>query len=260
MKISPEMNADLRKSVKAFNRKRQRLIQKGVSPSLLPAKASVRLLKNAYKDSETLRARLNELDSFTSKGKIRKNKKGVRGTEALFAYRKAENQAAVQRFKSDIQQIKGIKTPYKAQKQSKINLLRAKVKYLSRSVENLSSQELSNQTRNIMTPEVLYKKSMTYRRNYIDKLDEYAEIGSVDPEKLRRLKVKLNLVAPEDFYNIVNANPELTRVQDFMFDSPEGKGIKKSRPTLDPEDINDNFNDLYSRIDDILANAQVDFI
>ena len=127
-------------------------------------------------------------------------------------------------------------------------------------MENLSSQELSNQTRNIMTPEVLYKKSMTYRRNYIDKLDEYAEIGSVDPEKLRRLKVKLNLVAPEDFYNIVNANPELTRVQDFMFDSPEGKGIKKSRPTLDPEDINDNFNDLYSRIDDILANAQVDFI
>lgn len=260
MKISPEMNQELRRAVASFNSKRARLIRKGVTPSLLPSRASVRLLKNAYKNSEMLNARIRELQEFSSAGEVITTKKGVKGTEAAFEYRKKINERMVQKYKSDIKEMRGMKTRYKAHKGARITNLQAKAKYLSRSPRNLTARDLERQNKNLMTPEVLYKKSEMYRENYFRKLEEYAEIGEVDPEKLKRLKVKLERVPVDDFYNIVNANPELTRVQDFMFDSPEAKGIKRVRPIMEPGDVKENFDELYNRIDDLLANSQVDFI
>ena len=118
IKLSPEMNAELRRAVKAFNRKIRRLEAKGVTASLLPEKASAKALKNAYKDSESLRQRLDMMASFTSKGDIRKTKKGVVGTEAMFDYRKKENEASIKRYKDQLASAQGQRTKYKSRLQS----------------------------------------------------------------------------------------------------------------------------------------------
>ena len=87
MKYTPEMNIELHRAVQNFNKKIKRLETKGVSPSLLPSKASVRSLKLGYTNKRDLNRRLNELKSFTAKGEVRSNTKNVYGTDALFKYR-----------------------------------------------------------------------------------------------------------------------------------------------------------------------------
>lgn len=261
MKLSPEMNAELRKEVKAFNRKRKRLMQKGVIKSLLPEKASVRALKNAYRDTESLQARLDQMAKLSSKGKIIENKKGVKGTENLFAYRKAEAQQMVKIYEQEIQSTKAIKTKYRSAKASHLRTLRAKVKYLSKDPENMDARGLFQQASNTLTPEKLYKKNVIYRDNYINKLYEYAEIGEIDKEYVDRLVKKLDRVPLEDFYNITKSNPELKDVLDFMVDSPpKQKGIKSARPRYDSQDMGEKFIDLYNNIDNILANSNIDYI
>ena len=93
--LSPEMNSELRKAVTSFNRKIKRLEQKGVTSSLLPSRVSVRDLKRAYKDSESLNRRLNQLASFTSKGATIRTGKGIVATEAMFNFREQQKQEMI---------------------------------------------------------------------------------------------------------------------------------------------------------------------
>lgn len=260
MRLSPEMNAELRKEVKAFNRKRKRLIEKGVAKSLLPEKASVRALKNAYSDSESLQARIKQMQMLSSKGKIRENRKGVKGTDSLFAYRRMETENMRQIYEREIQKTKAMKTKYKSAKATHIRTLRAKVKYLSKDPEDMDARGLFQQSSNTLTPELLYKKNVTYKDNYIRKLYDYAGVGEVDKEYVDRLVRKLDRVPLEDFYNITKSNPELRDVLDFMLDSPSFKGIKRAKPRYDSDDFAEKFVDLYNNIDSILANAALDFV
>lgn len=261
MKLSPQMSAELRKEVKAFNRKRKRLLEKGVIKSLLPEKASVRALKNAYRDSESLQARLDQMAKLSSRGKIIENKKGVKGTENLFAYRKAEAQQMVKIYEQELQSTKAMKTKYKSGKSSHMRTLRAKIKYLSKDPENMDARALYQQASNTLTPEKLYGKNLIYRENYINKLYEYASIGDIDEEYVDKLVKKLDRVPLEDFYNITKANPELSDVLEFMVESPPSrKGIKSARPRYDSKDMGNKFIDLYNSIDNILANSNIDYI
>lgn len=260
MKISPQMNAELRKEVKAFNRKRKRLIAKGVAKSLLPEKASVRALKNAYRDTESLQARIKQMQALTSAGKIRTNRKGVKGTDSLFAYRKAETENMRKIYQAEIQKTKAMKTKYKSAKASHLRTLRAKIKYLSKSPENMDARGLAQQASNTLTPETLYKKNVMYKNNYINKLYEYASIGDVDKEYVDRLARKLDRIPLDDFYSITKSNPELSDVMEFMFDSPSSKGIKLARPRYDENDMAEKFVDLYNNIDNILSNANLDYV
>lgn len=254
-KLSPEMNAELRKAVKAFNRKVRRLESKGVTASLLPEKASVKALKNAYKDSESLQQRLKMMESFTSKGATRKTKKGVVGTEAMFEYRKKENEEGIKMLKQQLEQAGRQKTKYKSRlKQYKQNL-RARIKYLGKDVEKEDVRTLSRQYQNNTTPERLYRQNLTYRANFYDKVIEYASIGDTEGKKVKALLRKLDKIPLEDFYRITVSNPEFEDIKDYMFDSPSVKAHKKVRPKYDEEDVRMSIDDLILSIDDIVANS-----
>lgn len=255
IKLSPEMNAELRRAVKAFNRKIRRLEAKGVTASLLPEKASAKALKNAYKDSESLRQRLDMMASFTSKGDIRKTKKGVVGTEAMFDYRKKENEASIKRYKDQLASAQGQRTKYKSRLQSYKTNLRARIKYLGRDPEKMDAKEVMRQYQNTMTDERMYKKNTTFKQNFMNKLDEYAEIGEVNKRKVNRLKRKLDQIPLEDFFRVVDTNPEFEHIQQYIFDSPTRKGQKRSRPRYEPEEIAENIDDLIASVDDIIANS-----
>lgn len=254
-KLSPEMNSELRKAVVSFNRKIKRLEQKGVTASLLPEKASVRTLKNAYKDSEALQRRLHQMATFTSRGATRQNRKGVVGTDSMFDYRKLENQNMIQYYKDQLAASKTQKTKYKSKIQSYRSNLRAKIKYLEKSPENMDVRGILQQSRNTLSPEVLLKKNEIYRRNYYAKMYEYAQIGEVDRRKVKALEKKLDEIPTKDFYRVIDSNPEFADIQDFMLDSPSFKGIKQARPRYDAEDVASSFDDLLLNADYIIANS-----
>lgn len=255
MKLSPEMNAELRKAVKAFNRKVRRLESKGVTASLLPEKASVKALKNAYKDTESLQAKLRQMASFTSSGATRKNRKGVVGTDAMFAYRKKENEESIARYKQQLMAAQGQRSKYKSRLQDYKTNLRAKIKYLNRSVENMDARQVMRQYQNTMTDERLYKRNLVFKQNFMNKLDEYAEIGDVNRRKVNQLKRKLDQIPLEDFFRVIDTNPEFERIQQYVFDSPTRKAQKRVRPIYEPEDIAENIDDLIANVDEIVANT-----
>lgn len=253
--LSPEMNAELRRAVKAFNRKIRRLEAKGVTASLLPEKASAKALKNAYKDSESLRQRLDMMASFSSKGATRKNRAGVIGTDAMFEYRKKENAEGIKIYQQQLAQASRQKTKYKSRLREYKRNLQAKIKYLGKDVENSDARTIMRQYQNNMTNERLFQKNKTYRNNFMDKLDEYAEIGEIDPKKLKLLKSKLGQIPIDDFYRITTSNPEFENIKNYMFDSPSVKAGKMTRPKYDKEDIQGEIDDLINNIDDIIANS-----
>lgn len=253
--LSPEMNSDLRKAVNSFNRKIKRLEAKGVSASLLPERASVRTLRNAYSDSEALQRRLRQMTSFTSRGDTRSNRKGVIGTESMFAYRKLENQNMINYYKQQLQESKGQNTKYKGKMKVYRSNLRAKIKYLSKSPENMDARGILQQSKNTLSPEVLLKKNETYRKNFYKSMYTYAQIGNVDRKRVRELERKLDSIPTQDFYRVIETNPEFADIQDFMMDSPSSKGIKRARPRFDEDSVNTKFNDLIDNADELIANS-----
>lgn len=254
-KLTPEMNSELRKAVVSFNRKIKRLEQKGVSASLLPEKASARTLRNAYRDSEALQDRLRQMATFTSRGSTRKNRKGVVGTDSMFDYRKLENQNMIKYYKQQLTASKAQKTKYKSKITSYRNNLRAKIKYLEKSPENMDARGILQQSRNTLSPEVLLKKNEIYRQNYYKKMYEYAQIGDVDSKKVKALEKKLDQIPTSEFYRVIDTNPEFADIQDFMYDSPAFKGIKQVQPRYDASDVATSFDDLLMNADNIIANS-----
>ena len=253
--LSPEMNSELRKAVVSFNRKIKRLEAKGVSASLLPQRASVRTLKSAYRDSEALQRRLQQMATFTSRGSTRSNRKGVVGTDSMFDYRKLENKNMIQYYKDQLAASQGQKTKYKSKIKSYRTNLRAKIKYLSKSPENMDARGILQQSQNTLSPEILVKKNKIYRENYYRKMYEYAQIGEVDTRKVRALERKLDQIPDADFYRVIDTNPEFADIQDFMLDSPSFKGIKRATPRYDTEDVATSFDDLLLNADAIIANS-----
>ena len=144
--LSPEMNSELRKAVTSFNRKIKRLEQKGVTSSLLPSRVSVRDLKRAYKDSESLNRRLNQLASFTSKGTTIRTGKGIVATEAMFNFREQQKR-----------NLRSAPIRYKGRTRAYTDNLSAKIKYLNKSSRRRDAKALMIQSRNMLTPEALMK-------------------------------------------------------------------------------------------------------
>ncbi len=255
--LSPEMNSELRKAVTSFNRKIKRLEAKGVTASLLPDRVSVRDLKRAYKDSESLNRRLDQLASFTSKGATFKTSLGVVATEAMFNYREQQKQDRVRFYKQVKRNLRSAPIRYKGRTRAYTDNLSAKIKYLSKSSRRRDAKALMIESRNMLTPEALMKKNATFRANYYKTLDEYAQLGNVARRKVNAIKKKLDTIDDEDIYQVISNNPEFDNVYLMMEDSPEGKnaGVKKSRPRFDEDEINENLDDMLNNLDNIIENT-----
>ena len=254
IQLSPEMNSELRKAVTSFNRKIKRLQKKGVNKGLLPEKVSVRELKSAYSTNEALEDRLLQMSFFSSKGLVRRNKKGVLGTDIAFQYADARNAYQRQIYESQLMASYGQKGKYKSQLRAYKNNLKAKIKYLDRSTEELDARTIQYQKANIATPERIIRKNKVYRENYYEKMQDYAEIGEISDKQVKALQKKLDTIPDADFFRVIDTNPEFSKIQNFMYDSPKTKG-PSSRQKYDPEDIQKNFDDLISSADKIIANS-----
>lgn len=255
--LSPEMNSELRKAVTSFNRKIKRLEAKGVTASLLPERVSVRDLRKAYKDSESLNRRIRQLADFTSKGATITTKKGIVGTEAMFNFREQQKQEMIRFYKQQKNTIRANPIRYKGRTTSYLNNLTAKIKYLEKSSRRRDARALLNESRNMLTPEALVKKNSKFRANYYRTLDEYARMGDGKRSTVNEIKKKLDNIDDADFYRVISNNPEFDNVYNMMGETPEGreKGVKKATPKYSEQEIQENLDDLNNSINDIIANS-----
>lgn len=213
------MNRELRRAVQNFNRKRSRLEEKGVSPSLLPTKASVRSLKLAYDNRRDLNRRLKQLKAFTSKGDVRSNIKNVQGTDALFAYRQKELNKRKTALNRHLKNIKGTKVKYKSVRDGAILNTEAKIKYVDKNLENVDVKTLQRLNRNALDREQLAKRNETFYNSYFKMMYLEAGQSDFDYNKAKAIEKELRKLTPEQLLELNETDPTAKTVTEQFVDS-----------------------------------------
>ena len=206
MKYTKEQNLELRKAVANFNKKRKRLEEKGVSPSLLPERATVSGLKRAYDNKRDLNNRLKQMASFTSAGGVRENKQGIQGTNDLFEYRQKEINKARTRISRQQVRLKKMDIKYKSVREDAELNLDAKKKFLQKDIEDVDLKTLQRINMNALTDEKLSKKNETYFENTFKMFYQMSEYSSFDKEKAKYIEEELRKLSPAQMIELTNTD------------------------------------------------------
>lgn len=225
------MNRELRRAVQNFNKKRQRLEDKGVSPSLLPSKASVRGLKLAYNNKRDLNRRIRQLQSFSGAGEVRSNLQNVMGTDALFAYRKKElnkRKVALNR------QLKGIKArpiKYRSVRDGAILNTEAKLKYIDKDLETVDVKTLQRLNKNALDREHMAKRNETFYNSYFKMMYLEAGQSDFDYQKAKAIEKELKKLTPQQLLELNETDSTVKTVTEQFVDS-DARLSRKGQVTL----------------------------
>lgn len=234
MKYTKEQNLELRKAVANFNKKRRRLEEKGVSPSLLPSKASVRALKLAYDNKRDLNKRIEQLGKFTARGSIRENQKGIQGTDQLFKYRQQELNKRKQSVSRQLVKLKRTKTPYKSVKEDAELNLEAHEKYLDKDIEQVDLNTLQKLNKNALSREELAVMDERYYNNVFKMFYQEAEYAGYDRTKRKAIEEELRKLTPQQLVELTETDPIVKSIVE------QYEGSKKESKTIKEELFNVN--------------------
>lgn len=234
MKYTKEQNLELRKAVANFNKKRKRLEQKGVSPSLLPSKASVKALKLAYDNKRDLNSRLNQLSKFTARGSIRENQKGIQGTDELFKYRQQELNKRKQSVSQKLVRLKRTKTPYKSVKEDAELNLKAREKYLDKDIEQVDLNTLQKLNKNALSREELAVMDERYYNNVFKMFYQEAQYANYDAGKRKAIENELRKLSPQQLVELTETDPIVKSIVE------QYEGSKKEAKTVESKLFNTN--------------------
>ena len=224
LRFTPEENRELRRAVANFNKKINTLQKKGVTAALLPEKASVRDLKKAYDNRRDVQRRLDQLARFSARGKTRSNEAGIVGTDALFLYRKQEASRMARHFNRQAKKVStsASSSRYPFQQSVTFHNLQAKANYLKRDIEKMGVKELGILNKNALTLEELTKRNENYMNNFIKAMWAKGQMAGVDSNTLTKLEEDLREIPVNDFYRIVETNPEFSTVEVLNYDADHG--------------------------------------
>ena len=228
MKYTKEQNLELRKAVANFNKKRRRLEEKGVSPSLLPSKASVRALKLAYDNKRDLNKRIEQLGKFTARGSIRENQKGIQGTDQLFKYRQQELNKRKQSVSRHLVKLKKTRTPYKSVKEDAELNLEAREKYLDKDIEQVDLNTLQKLNKNALSREELAVMDERYYNNVFKMFYQEAEYAGYDRTKRKAIEEELRKLTPQQLVELTETDPIVKSiVEQYEGSKREAKTVKE---------------------------------
>ena len=248
MKYTPEMNRELRRAVQNFNKKRQRLEEKGVSASLLPTKASVRGLKLAFNNKRDLNRRIRQLQSFSAAGAVRKNEGNLVGTDSLFKYtQKRINKAKTRRVKMQ-RSLEASPFKYKSVRDDALLNNEAKIKFLSKDVEKIDTKTMQRLNKNALDIEEAAKRKQTFYDSYFKMM--YIEAGQSDYDynKIKVIERELRKFTPDQLLELKETDVNVQTVTDQWVDSP------KKVSELSPEGkatLQNKFDALYEALPQI---------
>lgn len=219
MKATPELNRQLRRDVQNFNKKIKRLEQKGVSPSLLPSKASVRSLKLAYDNKRDLNRRLKQMRTFTAKGEVRSNARNVQGTDELFKYKQKEINKRRTALNRQLKKITNKPIKYKSVRDNAILNTEAKVDFLTKNIENVDVKTLQRLNKNALSKESLAKRNETFYNSYFKMMFLEAGQADFDYKKAKIIERELRKLTPQQLLELNETDPTVKTVTEQFVDS-----------------------------------------
>lgn len=247
-----KLNLRIRRDVKNFNAKRKYLFSKGVTPALLPPKASTKELRAGFTNRRELMDRLNELEAFSAGGKVYRSAGGTRGTEDLYKYIQTTGKKNKRRLeKRAIELGSAGNTKYPVMLNEAILNLNTKAKYLAQDVKMLSADQLRTYQKTNVTPEKQNIRTETFYKSFYKMMISEASQAGTDPDTLIELLKMFKQLSPEELLEAYRANPEFKNIVEY---SNTPKGNKKS--ILDDEGLGNLISVLHDRMPEIIKDIR----
>lgn len=242
------LNARIRRDVKNFNAKRKYLFSKGVSPALLPAKASTKELRAGFTNRRDLIDRLSELEAFSAAGKVYRSAGNTRGTEELYNYLQKLGTKRAGQYKKRAKSIASTGSKrYPHMVSEAVLNLETKADYLLQDVKTLTPDQIRTFTKTAYKPEAQNIRTENFYKSFYKMMVSEASQAGIDPDTLISLLEQFKQLSPEELLEAYRANPEFKDVVEYSNTPKSNRGS-----IIEDSDLADRLKDLERRMPEII--------
>lgn len=248
IRFDADLNSEIYKTVRNFNRKIKRLQLKGNKN--LPNPISTRELKRNYQERGLLTKQLKLYKEFGQRDALAEveTSGGAKLSKWELDYLKANKNAAIKFYEREKDRIVDIDTEYRVLRNDYKNNLETKISILDRGLSESSPKLLSTQ-KEIITG---FLKNVEHRRrgqnNWFTILERSAAFAGADKEVIKRLKDKMSRLDEHQFTDLYHTQGLIQRVFELQYEIEKGAS--------DPDEIITLIDGLDETIDSMIETVQ----
>lgn len=247
-------NAEIRRVVKNFNRKRNRAIKRGYSH--LPPALTVSELKSRYETRSQLNRDLNLLRKFnTGKDAALKTVETSGGAKAIkweYEYLKANLRQAKKFYDREIQEAAKLDTPMMVAKAEYLNNLKAKRDYLDLELSQLSQSQFRTFRSTINEYLFANQRNLQGYRSWMSEVEQIMRRLGYDNKTINKFFDGFNELTPRQFLTMYRQSNLVSRIYELYIPTREGD-FKLSTTEDDAKDL---INTFMIEKDEMIAKAK----
>lgn len=223
---------EIRKTVKNYQAKRQRVLQKG--GKVIPESASVKSFLTDYTDRRTLLRDLAKLQRYS-----------IRGAEEVInlpsgeitQYELGELKRQVANAKRNLtRQIKELESSVEGRfvqplEQSEIDSLKYKYQYLSRSIPTLDKRAFKIFSKTAYVQSDTVRRRQTFYKNIFEMLD--GVLYGVDQKLVNRFYWTLGGLTVKQLTDLVQNDPQMNSIIDYYLVLKAGGNVGEMEPKIE---------------------------
>lgn len=254
IRFDPNLNNEIRKTVRNFNAKVTYNKHKTRGKGMLPEKISIKDIKEKYSDKtrKELLKQLKLYQSFSNRDALQRGKDSrlSKWEKEYFKSNLEKTKEFYDKEIEDLNRIVGDKPEYYLKQHHRLNDLKTKRDYLVNNLNQLSEGDI-NKLRNAYNyaerSEIIKQKGF---RLYLDQVDRLLTLRNVPKKDRDALLNKFNVLSENQFTEMVRKEDLIDRMYDLVH-SPEGRGTYEL--TVDDAEADALIQDLWNNADDLIA-------
>ena len=262
IRYDKKLNNEINNVIRRFNSKITRLSNME-KDYILPQKISKKELKDTVYTRRELRRKLSEYNEFTKRGAEETLTTSQGYSISKYEYDRLRRETTrikkeltrqLKRFERTSPTVYGEKQGFTfAQMGDSMYLnIKAKRELLNRDILKMDRARLETYKTTIsILGRSKVMLDMNFKANMDDMINKLAYHVGYDEEKANLLREKLGKLSPEKFYQLYQNEKSIKTIIE-QYDVAVGK-IGKVDPKIIEEDVTNNYDDLITNIDDIIA-------
>lgn len=224
IRFDKDFNAEIRRVVKNYNRRIQRLETSGnyAFPELLPEKVSVRHLKSTYTERSLLARRLKELEKIrSSSSELVTLKSGLKLPRFEYEQFKQSKAAVRRALTAEKHRLLSVKLRFAGRSlgfsraelgDTRLQTVEATQRALQQEIDTLSASEYAKQSK-IIARQI--NRKIAQKKFYGDYLDMLFDVGveiGYDQERINYMRERLAKLNDTEFIRLFNDDEAIKRV------------------------------------------------
>lgn len=250
-KFDPELNEEIRRTFRNFNRKVKRNKTKTKGKGMLPLQVSVKKFKDKYSDKpkSEIKRQLKLYQSFGKRDALNKINQETRLSKWELDYIKANLNKTKKFYDEEIADLKSIvgeKPEYYMRQHTRLETLIGQRKELDKDLNNLTEGQIEGLRGYINYAErsdIIKRQGF---RLYLAQLERtMKELGLYTDEEIEGLLSKFDVLTENEFTEMVRREDEIDDIYRLVY-SPEGRG---------KYELLADFNDAITAVEAIIEKA-----